>query len=119
MHETQYNKVIEAFFFPDKYSMNKALLTDAEGISFAKDNVCGYIFARKFNGYTRHELCHVFSINLWGRSETWIEEGFATLADEDFQTEDFHKQVKSLLGTDKFIGAEELFAHFNRYNGNW
>ncbi len=119
MKEAGYHQKIEAFFFPSKPLMNKTLLTNAEGISFAKDNVSAFIFAKQFNGYTKHELSHIFSINIWGRSATWIEEGFATLADESFQSVNFHKQAKELMGTSNFINPEEIFKHFNNYNGNW
>lgn len=119
MQENNYSPKIETFFFPSKTLMNKTLLTNAEGISFASENVCAFTFAKQFNGYTKHELSHIFSINLWGRSATWIEEGFATLTDESFQTIDFHKQAKALLGTKDFIIPEDLFKNFNKYNGNW
>ena len=119
MQENSYSPKIETFFFLSKTSMNKALLTNAEGISFAADNVCAFIFTRQFNGYTKHELSHIFSINLWGRSATWIEEGFATMTDESFQTINFHRQAKALVGTKDFIKPEEIFKHFNNYNGNW
>jgi hypothetical protein len=119
MRENDYSPKIEAFFFSTKNEMNDNLKTFAEGISFPKDNTAAFVFSRNFNGYTRHELSHIISINLWGRSALWIEEGFATLTDESFQKIDFHKQTKRILNTKDYIPIETLFENFKQYNGNW
>jgi hypothetical protein len=119
MREKDYSPKIEAFFFSTKNEMNSNLKTLAEGISFPKDNTAAFIFSRNFSGYTRHELSHIISINLWGKSALWIEEGFATLTDESFQKVDFHKQTNNILNTKDYIPIETLFDNFKQYNGNW
>ncbi|MBC7887551.1 MAG: hypothetical protein H7Z13_06655 [Ferruginibacter sp.] len=99
--------------------MQLKLRSQSEGLSFPRDNIACFIYSRNFNGYTRHELSHIISINLWGKSALWIEEGFATLTDESFQTESFHKQTRNILNTKDFIPVELLFTKFNQFNGNW
>ncbi|MEO8172043.1 MAG: hypothetical protein ABI581_03135 [Sediminibacterium sp.] len=119
MGEKNYPARIDAFFFQEKHEMNEQLKTHGEGVAFAKDNVAAFTYSQGFEGYNRHELAHVISINLWGETSLWIEEGFATLTDEDRQTKDFHSQAAAILGTDKFIPIEKIFKGFRNYDGNW
>ncbi|MCC6369858.1 MAG: hypothetical protein IT236_02510 [Bacteroidia bacterium] len=119
MAEKTFTPGIEAFFYSSKEQMNQALDTKAEGISFASKKVIAFVFSRQFSSLTRHEISHILSKNLWGASEIWIEEGFATLTDEDMQKQNFHQQCKALIGTPDFIDAYELFNHFNSFGGNW
>jgi hypothetical protein len=119
MQEKEYTPKIEAFFFSIKNELNANLKTLAEAISFPKDNTAAFIFSRNFDSYSRHELSHIISINLWGNSALWIEEGFATLTDESFQRVDFHKQTKNMLNTKDYIPIENLFDNFKQYNRNW
>jgi hypothetical protein len=119
MGEADYPARVEVFFLSGKQEVEKYLKIPGEGRAYPKDNVAVFVYSADFRGYTRHELTHVISINLWGKSSQWIQEGFAALSDEDRQTKDFHSQAAAILGTDKFIPIENIFRRFEDYNGIW
>jgi hypothetical protein len=119
MQEKNYTPTIELFFFDSKEMMNKNFHKNAEGVSYAKDNRAVFIYSRNFNGFTKHEISHILTKNLWGNSALWMEEGLATLTDEDLQTENFHVQAKKILKTNDYIPLKKVMTGFNDYNGNW
>lgn len=119
MEEPAYPPRIEIFFFSTPAEYAYALNHKKHGVSLAIDQIACFIFSRIFQGYSRHEIAHVISINLWGPSALWMEEGFAAWADESFQDKDFHLQAKELLATDSFIAPKTLMKKFEKYDGEW
>lgn len=119
MNVGHYDQIITVYFFDTKTQMNKVFSTHGDGISFAKSQLAAFVFSRTYNGFTKHEISHVLSINTWGGSALWIEEGFATLCDEDLQSIHFHAQAQKILETSDFIPIDRVMNRFKSYNGNW
>jgi hypothetical protein len=119
MGEASYEPVMEVFFFDSPEIFSAYIRKQAQGISYARQQVACFVFARRFDGFTPHELTHIISITLWGGSALWMEEGLATLADEQMQSKDFHAQARELWQQGQWLEIEEVQQHFNRYNGQW
>lgn len=119
MGEVQYEPVMEVFFFDSPEVFKAYIRKQAQGISYARQQLACFVFSRHFDGFTAHELAHIISINLWGGSALWMEEGLATLADEKLQSKDFHTQARELWQQGQWLSIEEVQEHFNRYDGQW
>jgi hypothetical protein len=117
--EPQYEPTIEVFFFDTPELFTYYIRKQAQGISYARQQLACFIFSRKFDGFSAHELAHIISINLWGPGALWMEEGLATLADESLQTKDFHQQAKELWKSGEWLDIQDVQKHFNRYDGQW
>jgi hypothetical protein len=119
MGEPTYPPRMEIFFFNTPADYAYALHHKKHGASLAVDQIACVIFSSIYQGYSRHEITHIISINLWGPSALWMEEGLAALSDESFQDADFHVQAKELLASDNFIEPKTLMKKFEKYDGEW
>jgi hypothetical protein len=117
--EPNYEPAMEVFFFDTPALFAQYIRKQAQAISYARQQIACFIFSRSFDGFTPHELAHIISINQWGGSALWMEEGLATLADEQIQSKNFHEQARELWQQGQWLEIEEVQKHFNRYDGQW
>ena len=103
----------DVFVVASRDRMKQLLGRETNGIAFPDTRVVCFILNEKVNASGAHELMHVMSQNVWkGKPKTWLNEGFATYADDLWYRYRLHDLSKYLLQQRKLIPLEELIEHF-------
>lgn len=82
MGEADFPDRIHVFLVDSKPRMKELMGGTGYGGAIARLRVVFAIVNSTNNGCSTHEFCHVIAGATWGKPERWIDEGFATYADE-------------------------------------
>lgn len=90
---------------------------ETNGVAFPRTKVVCFILNEKVDASGSHELIHVMAGNTWGlKFRTWINEGFATYADDIWHGYQLHDLNKYLLQEKKLIPLEKLVDDFSSHS---
>jgi len=114
---SQYPYGTDAFIVSSRERMKELIGRETNGIAFPDKKIVCFIFNEKQNAGGAHELMHVMARNLWtGNPKTWINEGLAVYADDQWWGHKLHDLNKYLLQGGKLIPLEKLIEHLTDYS---
>ncbi len=114
---SQYPYKTDAFIVSSRERMKELIGSETNGIAFPDTKIVCFIYNEKTNAGGAHELMHVMARNLWaGKPKTWINEGLAVYADDQWWGYKLHDLNKYLLQRDKLIPLEEVIEHLTDYS---
>jgi hypothetical protein len=112
-----YNKPIHYFILSNKQRIKLLVGYETNGNANVKNNFITAIFSAQTNAvYSNHELFHLIAMNQWGNPETWINEGMAVYADNQWRGYDLHVLSKYLIDHGKYIELAKIAKNLKSYD---
>ncbi len=106
----------DIFIVASHEKMKRLIGDQTNGVAFPTTKVACFIFSEKIDASGAHELMHVMAGNSWGlKFKSWINEGFATYADDIWHGYQLHDLNKYLLQEKKLIPLEKLLNDFSSH----
>jgi len=113
LRATVYPFQTAVFVVASRERMKQLLGQETNGVAFPDTRVVCFILNEKVNAAGAHELMHVMAKNLWkGKPKTWLNEGFATYADDLWYGYRLHNLNRYLMQQGNLISLEKLIEHF-------
>lgn len=113
--EEKYPKVIQYIIFSSKEHMKELTGFSYNAFSYPRLNAVYAVSEKNIFAIGAHEFNHVIVENMWGKSEDWLEEGFAVFSDNEWNGIDLHPLNKFLYDKKKTISFNQLINDFNKY----
>lgn len=113
INEKRYPEVIVFFIVSSKERMQELTNYTFNAFSYPRLNVVYAIIGNDIRAVGGHEFNHIVVENMWGRSEDWLEEGFAVYSDDKWHDFDLHTLNKYLLDKNKLLNVATLIGNFN------
>ncbi len=112
-----YDKSIHYFILEDRERINLLVGSETNGSANPQNNYVTAIFSENTKSvYSNHELFHLIAMNLWGYSESWINEGMAVYSDNMWQGHGLHELSKYLIDNDKYVSVVRLAKKLRKYD---
>lgn len=107
----------DIFIVASRERMKQLIDEETNGVAYPDTKVVCFIFGKKIDASGSHELMHVMVRNAWNaKSKDWINEGFATYADDIWYGYKLHALNKYLLQEKKLIPLKKLIKDFSDYS---
>ena len=101
------DKRLAAFIVDSRARMKQLSGTESNGL--ASDSVSLMVYSDTINGVGAHELCHVMARWVWGGSQgSWVNEGLAVYADDQWWRLPLHSVARGLLDRDQLVPIPKL-----------
>jgi hypothetical protein len=114
---SNYSSQTDIFIVASRERMKQLIGDETNGVAFPNTKVVCFIFNEKIKAAGSHELMHVMAGNAWGvKFKSWINEGLATYADDNWNGYKLHDLNKYLLQEKKLIPLEKLIEDFSDYS---
>lgn len=113
----EYDKDIHYFVVESRNKMSLLLGYETNGGANYKENYVTAIYSENINSvFSNHELFHLMAMNLWGKTEVWINEGMAVYSDNNWYGYDLHEISKYLIDHNKYIPLNSISKKLRKYD---
>lgn len=109
----EFPKRIHVFLVDSRPRMKVLMGAEQFGGAIAKIRVVFAVVNATNNGCSTHEFCHVIASSVWGKPERWIDEGFASYADERWRNRDV--LAAGLAAQDRLLPLKALADDFLKH----
>jgi hypothetical protein len=114
---SSYPHQIDFFIVDSRERMKELIGRETNAIAFPQTNVICFIFGSQANASGAHELMHAVAKNTWkGKPQLWLDEGFATYADDMWYTYRLHDLSKFFLLNNRLVSLEKLIDDFRDHH---
>lgn len=105
--------MIHLFIVESRQEMKSLEGHETNGSAYYAENAITGIASEKINSiYANHELFHLVAMNVWGVPDTWINEGMAVYADNNWHGQDLYQLTKYLVDNKRYIALNKMIKHF-------
>lgn len=113
MQISPYKPRIHLFIVDTRKQMKDLIGWETNGTAFYKHNVLTGVASAKSNAiFANHELFHLMAMNIWGVPETWLNEGMAIYADNNWYGYDLYQLTHYLIANNSYVPLEKLTKDF-------
>lgn len=113
----EYDKDIHYFVVESRNKMSLLLGYETNGGANYKENYVTAIYSENINSvFSNHELFHLMAMNLWGKTEAWINEGMAVYSDKNWHGHDLHEISKYLIDHNNYIPLKSMSKRLRKYD---
>ncbi len=113
MQINPYNPRINLFIVDTRKQMKDLIGWETNGTAFYKHNILTGVASEKSNAiFANHELFHLIAMNIWGVPETWLNEGMAIYADNNWYGYDLYQLTNYLMINNRYVPLEKLIKEF-------
>ena len=114
---SDYSFQTDIFIVASRERMKQLIGRETNGVAYPGTKVLCFIFSEKIDASGSHELMHVMAGNVWGlKFKRWINEGFATYADDIWYGCKLSDLNKYLLQEKRLIPLEKLIKDFSDHS---
>ena len=113
----EYDHKIHYFILESRARMSALLGYETNGTANYKQDYVTAIYSPTINSVSsNHELFHLIAMNLWGKTETWINEGMAVYADGNWRGYGLHELARYLIFNQEYIPLNSMSKRPRKYD---
>ena len=112
-----YNHRVHLFVVSSREEMKNLIGYETDGTAFYTQHaVTGIAGVKTHSIYSNHEFFHLISMNVWGLSDTWLNEGMAVYSDKKWQGHPLHELTKYLVEYGRYIPLKGLMRKLRKFD---
>lgn len=112
----KYEKEIYYFIVDSPENVRKLTSQKTNGIAYPSSQTVVVFHQQNSSAVSEHELYHVISIDSWGKSADWLQEGTAVDADKIWWNYPLHNLCNYLKSKNLLIPIPNLIKSFRKEN---
>lgn len=103
---------VHVFMVGSRERMKKLVGRKTNGIAFFRTNTMALVIAEDWAASAAHELFHIVAMREWGAGPTWLNEGMAVFADDQWRGRKLHEVAAELADKARLAPFEKLVRDF-------
>jgi hypothetical protein len=114
--QTRFPHRLNYFIVDNRPRMNALIGLQTNGIAFARELVICAVANDTVRALGAHEMFHVVTMNAWGSTADWVNEGMAVYSDDQWRMQGLHALAHYLQQHRKLPSLEQLTKEFRQGN---